>query len=133
MPDLNPAKLKRRRRAAARTLLSDSRGVSVARKKHLVDGALLDTLPFNACDAWQAQQAFLADQKEADRLEIEAWEAASSPGGTDEEVLLARHRGEMYGKSLPFAQRRFDSRSGACHAPRSGCGALGRPDTHPSI
>ena len=44
--------------------------------------------------------------------------------------ILAMY-GEMYGKSLPFAQRRFDSQSGACHAPRSGCGALGRPDTHP--
>ena len=89
MPDLSSAELKRRRRAAARTLLSDPRGSSVARKKHLVDGVLLDTLPFNACDAWQAQQAFLAEQKEADRLEVEAWEAALSPEGTDEEVLLA--------------------------------------------
>ena len=44
--------------------------------------------------------------------------------------ILAMY-GEMYGKSLPFAQRRFDSQSGACHAPRSGCGALGRPNTHP--
>eukprot|EP01048_Picozoa_sp_COSAG05_P009851 COSAG05_NODE_833_length_7066_cov_45.021961_5_plen_73_part_00 len=72
MPDLSSAELKRRRRAAARTLLSGPRGSSVARKKHLVDGVLLDKLPFNACDAWQAQQAFLAEQKEADRLEVEA-------------------------------------------------------------
>ena len=68
MPDLNPAELKRRRRAAARTLLSDPRGISVAKKKHLVDGVWVDKLPFNAGHAWRAQQALL----EADRLEAEA-------------------------------------------------------------
>ena len=85
MSGLNPTELKRRRRAAARTLLSDPRGISVAKKKHLVDGVWVDKLPFNAGHAWRAQQALL----EADRLEAEAWEAASSPSGTDGEVLLA--------------------------------------------
>ena len=64
MSGLNPTELKRRRRAAARTLLSDPRGISVAKKKHLVDGVWVDKLPFNAGHAWRAQQALL----EADRL-----------------------------------------------------------------
>ena len=85
MPDLDSVELKRRRRAAARTLLSDSRGSSVAKKKHLVDSVWLDKLRFNAGHAWRAQQALL----EADRLEAEAWEASSSPRVADEEVLFA--------------------------------------------
>ena len=55
MPDLTPAELKRRRRAAARSLLSDSRGVPVAKKKHLVGGVWVDKLPFNADHAWRAR------------------------------------------------------------------------------
>ena len=51
MPDLKPAELKRRRRAAARTLLSGPRGTPVATKKHLVDGVRVDRLPFDAGDA----------------------------------------------------------------------------------
>ena len=48
MSGLNPTELKRRRRAAARTLLSDPRGTSVAKKRHLVDGVWVDKPPFNA-------------------------------------------------------------------------------------
>ena len=55
MPALSPSDLKRRRRVASRVLLSDSRGGEAARKhpdprkrKHLVDGKLVERLPFNA-------------------------------------------------------------------------------------
>ena len=85
MPDLDPVELKRRRRVAARTLLSDLHGSSVAKKKHLVDGVWVDKLPFDAGHAWRTQQALL----EADRLEVEAWEASSSPRAADAEVLFA--------------------------------------------
>ena len=82
MPALSPAELKRRRRVAARSLLSGSRGIAVAKKKHLVDGVWVDCLPFNACEAWAAQQVL----NEVDRLEIEAAVLASE---ADEDILLA--------------------------------------------
>ena len=56
MPALSPAELKRRRGVAARSLLSGPRGTAVAKKKHLVDGVWVDRLPFNAGEAWAAQQ-----------------------------------------------------------------------------
>ena len=59
MPALSPAELKRRRRVAARSLLSGSRGIAVAKKKHLVDGVWVDRLPFNAGEAWAAQRALV--------------------------------------------------------------------------
>ena len=48
MPTINPADLKRRRRVASLVLLSDSRGGETAKRKHLVDGQLIERLPFNA-------------------------------------------------------------------------------------
>ena len=82
MPDLKLAELKRRRRTAARTLLSGSRGTAVVKRKHLVDGVWVDELPFDAGHAHRAQQALV----DADRLEAEAWEATSLPSTADEEV-----------------------------------------------
>ena len=86
MPALSPAELKRRRRVAARDLLSGPRGTRVTvdpgRKKHLVDGVWVDRLPFNAGEAWAAQRAL----EEVDRLEIEAAVLASE---ANEDILLA--------------------------------------------
>ena len=86
MPALSPAELKRRRRVAARGLLSGPRGTRVivdpGWKKHLVDGVWVDRLPFNAGEAWAAQRAL----EEADRLEIEAAVLASE---ANEDILLA--------------------------------------------
>ena len=86
MPALSPAELKRRRGVAARSLLSGPRGTRVivdpGWKKHLVDGVWVDRLPFNAGEAWAAEQVL----NEVDRLEIEAAVLASE---ADEDILLA--------------------------------------------
>ena len=78
MPAVDLVERKRRRRLAARTLLSRKREAG----RHLVDGVHVDSLPFDAGEAWAAHQ-------EQVRAESEALRAAVEAGEFEEDVCLA--------------------------------------------
>ena len=74
---LASADLKRRRRVASRTLAPGSR-----KKKHLVDGEWVDTLPFNAGEEFLKYHAYLKEEKEA-------LEQAVAAGDFEDEIYIA--------------------------------------------
>ena len=91
MPGNSRTPVKVRRRAAARNLLR-SPDATPKKKRHLVDGVWVDTLPFSARDAWLAEQA----DKARFKAEVEAWEAKEA-----ESASLVKAEPVVHGEAIP--------------------------------
>ena len=85
--------MKARRRAAARNLLR-SPDATPKKKRHLVDGVWVDTLPSSARDAWLAEQA----DKARFKAEVEDWEAKEAESAS----LVRCRKTRLLGAQVPI-------------------------------